>query len=330
MSRTRTRRSLTVGALCALAVSGVLSPAQAAEKPRYAPEHDDFLSAFAATLFPLSGKADASPPGANTDPAKPCLPGADPTRHPRPVVLIHGTWENAYDNWNAMAPALANEGYCVYAINFGATGSPFNTFGFKATGRIEDSARELAVFVDRVLRTTGAAKVDLVGHSQGAGSMPIRYLKSHNGGTKVNRLVGINPATHGTTLNGLDKLAKVFSGAPAATLLGPVLAQQLTGSDFLAELNSTPDTTPGVRYTVLATQYDQVVTPYTSGYLTAPADDPKAVDNVLIQKVCPTDKSSHTDSSYSPNVINMTLDALDPAHRGSWQCRAVTPLVPLP
>src|SRR5438093_649104 len=30
-----------------------------------------------------------------------------PTReHPRPVVLLHGTWANAYANWSVLAPWL--------------------------------------------------------------------------------------------------------------------------------------------------------------------------------------------------------------------------------
>lgn len=82
----------------------------------------------------------------------------------------------------------------MYALDYGANGSPLNALGAKGTGRIEDSAKELARYVDRVLRTTGAHKVDLVGHSQG-GLMPRQYLKFEGGAEKVHRLVGLARAT---------------------------------------------------------------------------------------------------------------------------------------
>lgn len=55
-------------------------------------------------------------------------------------------------------------GYCVFALIYGNRG----------LGRIGESARELDVFVDKVLAYTNAEKAQLVGHSQG-GMMP-RYL----------------------------------------------------------------------------------------------------------------------------------------------------------
>jgi triacylglycerol esterase/lipase EstA (alpha/beta hydrolase family) len=53
--------------------------------------------------------------------------------------------------------ALKAKGYCVFALDYGERG----------TGPIEDSAAALRDFVGRVLAATGAAKVSLVGHSQG-------------------------------------------------------------------------------------------------------------------------------------------------------------------
>src|SRR4051794_21956223 len=83
-----------------------------------------------------------SPPGAND---WSCAPTA---AHPEPVVLVHGTFADMTESWNLVSPALKNDGYCVFALDYGN----------RATARVEDSAQELAAFVDRVLASTGAAK----------------------------------------------------------------------------------------------------------------------------------------------------------------------------
>jgi triacylglycerol esterase/lipase EstA (alpha/beta hydrolase family) len=61
--------------------------------------------------------------------------------------------------------ALARErGVCVHTFNY--VGKTPND-RIQAIGPVENSARTLAAFVGQVKAVTGAAKVDLVGHSQG-------------------------------------------------------------------------------------------------------------------------------------------------------------------
>ncbi|MFI9344259.1 esterase/lipase family protein [Streptomyces sp. NPDC052773] len=241
-----------------------------------------------------------------------CKPSA---AHPRPVVLVHGTFGNSVDNWLGLAPYLVKRGYCVFSLDYGQLpGVPF----FHGLGPIEKSAQQLDAFVDKVLDATGAAEADLVGHSQG-GMMPRYYLKFLGGAAEVNALVGIAPDNHGTTLAGLTKLLPYFPGAEdLLSTATPALADQITGSAFLAKLNEGGDTVPGVRYTVLATKYEQVVTPYRSGFLDGPN-----VRNVLLQDLCPVDFSEHLAIGLFDRIaFHEVAGALDPAHAKPTTCAA--------
>ncbi|GHE01865.1 esterase/lipase family protein [Streptomyces alanosinicus] len=239
-----------------------------------------------------------------------CKPSAD---HPRPVVLVHGTLGNSVDNWLSLAPYLKDRGYCVFSLDYGQlTGVPI----FYGLGPIDKSAGQLSAFVDKVLAATGAAKADLVGHSQG-GMMPRYYLKFLGGAAKVNALVGLAPDNHGATLSGLTDLLPYFPGA--ADLIKattPGLADQMPGSDFLTKLNAGGDTVPGVHYTVISTKYDEVATPWQSQYLSG-----SDVHNVLLQDLCSLDLSEHVAIGLFDRIaFHEVANALDPAHATATTC----------
>ncbi|WP_369270091.1 esterase/lipase family protein [Streptomyces sp. R11] len=242
-----------------------------------------------------------------------CKPSA---AHPRPVVLVHGTFANSVDNWLGLAPYLKNRGYCVFSLDYGQLpGVPF----FHALGPIDKSAEQLSAYVDKVLAATGAAEADLVGHSQG-GMMPRYYVKFLGGAAKVNALVGIAPNNHGTTLGGLANLLPYFPGAEdLLSTATPALAQQMAGSAFMTKLNEGGDTVPGVRYTVIATKYDEVVTPYRTQFLNGPD-----VKNVLIQDRCAVDLSEHALLGLTDRIaFHEVVNALDPARATPTTCASV-------
>jgi triacylglycerol esterase/lipase EstA (alpha/beta hydrolase family) len=227
-----------------------------------------------------------------------CRPSA---AHPFPVVLVPGTFANASE-FSVLSPRLASDGYCVFALNYGcqALGAVVC-----ATGPIEESAGQLAAFVDRVLAATGASRVDLVGHSQG-GMMPRYYLKFLGGTARVHRLIGLAPSNHGTTLNGLQNLAAALAG----TVDCDACLEQFAGSAFLARLNAGGDTLPGVQYTVIESRFDEVVTPFTSAFLSGPP-----VTNILLQDRCAFDATGHVSIVIDPNAIGWVETALDPTVR---------------
>lgn len=266
------------------------------------------LTAAAVMVPTAAASADSAPSSGWNDFS--CHPSA---QHPRPVVLVHGTFANGTDNWLVLAPYLVDRGYCVYSFDYGMLPGE-NLIG--GLGPIADSARQLSAFTDQVLAATHASKADLVGHSQG-GMMPNYYLKFLGGAAKVNSLVALAPDNHGTTLDGLTRLLPYFPGA-ADFLQGntPGLYDQVAGSPFIRTLNAGGDTVPGVHYTVISTIYDEVVTPYTTQALSGPD-----VRNVLLQDLCAVDVSEHVAIGLTDRIaFHEVANALDPAHATRTNC----------
>ena len=256
---------------------------------------------------------DSPPPGAND---WSCQPSSS---HPDPVVLVPGTFADMADNFNSISPLLYDYGYCVFALNYG--GSPGRPI--QSIGEISASAAQLAAFVSRVLAATGAARVDLVGHSQG-GMMPQYYLKFLGGAAKVSRFVALAPSSHGTSLDGLVTLAGDF-GLLGLTnrLVSPACeacVEQEAGSAFLTHLNAGGDTAPGVTYTVIETRYDQVVTPYTAAFLAG-----RNVSDLTVQQQCTLDLTDHIGIAFDPVALTDMLNALDPSRHLQVPCLLVPP-----
>ncbi|RJQ83235.1 esterase/lipase family protein [Amycolatopsis panacis] len=267
---------------------------------------------IAAAIYSVA-QPTLAPPGAND---WNCMPSA---AHPNPVLLSNGTTANAYENWAGLSRRLADEGYCVFAGNFGGSPGAF----LQTVGPIAGTAGQMASFGDKVLKATGAAKLDVVGHSQG-GMNPRYWIKNLGGADKIGKLIGLSPSNYGTSLFGL--LSAIQAIPPARDLVGaacPACNEQSTGSAFLTDLNAGGDTVPGVDYTVIQTRYDEVVTPYTNAYL-KPAPN---VRNVLLQNVCALDFTDHLGIPYDPIAQREVLNALDPQHAAAPKCVFVPPVI---
>ncbi|MGY2063521.1 esterase/lipase family protein, partial [Nocardia gipuzkoensis] len=166
-----TRRGYVAVAAAALVSLGSASGTAAAEPgPEMASHAADTVGygpilgngpAAWVTYGMLTG-TDLAPQGSND---WSCRPTA---AHPRPIVLLHGSWNSSMGSFSRLSPQLAQAGYCVFALNYGrpdVAGAGLVQPWIGAVGPIDQSARQLADFVERVRGATGAEQVDMIGHS---------------------------------------------------------------------------------------------------------------------------------------------------------------------
>jgi triacylglycerol lipase len=310
---TRATRRASFGVCLVLAMALAAAPTAASARQQYPVPYTFTANVVAGALEP-----GTAPPGSNDWSCRPSR------AHPLPVVLVHGLFANMTDNWQTMSPLLANNGYCVFAFTYGVTpgaSSPFDQIG--GLEPMEHSAGELSAFVNRVLNATGAPKVDIVGHSEGA-TMPDYYIEYLGGAAKVARYVGVSGVKHGTTLHGLNTFVAAFDtlfpGAPDPTAASCGSCQQfLVGSEYIDKIEARAPAR-GVIYTNIATRYDELVSPYTSAFLAGPN-----VTNITLQDHCALDFSDHLSIISSPITGRYILNALDPAHAQPPGCVLVPP-----
>ncbi|MEV4540942.1 lipase family alpha/beta hydrolase [Micromonospora echinaurantiaca] len=214
--------------------------------------------ATAATLLVPAAAAVAAPDRAAAAPA------ATSTAAATPVIVVGGLSGVAIA-YEPLAARLRADGYRVFIYQLPGLG----------LGDIPASARAFAGYVDQVRAATGAARVDLVGHSEG-GLVSRYYLKRLGGTGVVGRYVSLGSPQYGTYVANILKFLGLGSCA------GVVACQQMSiGSAFLADLNAGDDTPGAVRYTTVRTIQDELVRPVDNALLH------DGSTNVLIQSHCP-------------------------------------------
>jgi hypothetical protein len=140
------------------------------------------------------------------------LPGAS-NKGPRPIILLHGYAMNRA-NFVPLAYRLAR-----------AELGPIFGFEYWTLGRVAAGARQLGWFIDEVREATGAAEVDIVGHSMG-GVVGRYYVSLAGGDAYVRNLITIGSPHAGTSVSRLGV------GHPAKELV--------LGSQLVARLSSAP------------------------------------------------------------------------------------------
>lgn len=248
------------------------------------------------------GQPGATLPGANDWTCRPSL------AKPRPVVLVHGTSGGGVSNWATYGPLLHNEGFCVFTLTYGAL--PGTPWPISELGGLSDitavSVPQVGEFVDRVLAATGAEQVDLVGHSQGTLVSGLVAKVGRPG--RVHTVASIAPLWEGSG-GGLRTPAALGQMAPGSAV------QELlwTGGSPYA---------PGVKYLNVATRYDQLITPYSSGLVPGPQ-----TTNVVVQDGCEQNRSEHLAIASDPRTAEFVLTALDPATPRTPRCESITPIL---
>lgn len=148
------------------------------------------------------------------------LPGAR-TRGPRPIIVLHGYAMNRANFW-PLARRLRAAGL-----------GPIYGFEYWTLGRTAAAARQLRWFVDEVRAKTGAAEVDVIGHSMGG--VVARYYAALAGGDgAVRNLITIGSPHSGT------EISKIGIGHPTRELvLGSALLTRIAAAPPLAHTRLT-------------------------------------------------------------------------------------------
>ncbi|AVM02247.1 lipase [Gordonia iterans] len=253
--RTRIARRLTVLAVAALAGGTLFGGGTAHAEP-----YPVITDAGVASVIGDTKPADMSPPGANVRGCRSDRP---------PVVLLHGTAQNQMSAWQYLAPTLANRGFCVHSLTYGQTSWSGQIGGL---GTRERSARQVAAFVDDVLRRSGAARVDLIGFSQGSAIAQL-FTQLPGRAGQVRHLIGLGPSNRGTS-----RIGSITDRLPAR---GP-------GENDWGPLH------PNIQYLMVMTRHDMIAAPYTNGFLPRAAN----VRNVVVQDECPGDRVGHVGLPY--------------------------------
>jgi triacylglycerol lipase len=197
----------------------------------------------------------------------------------RPLLLVGGTFGPA----NYMDDALSYlraQGFTAYSMPL--SGRP------PGSADIKISARAVCDRIDEIRRETGAAKVDVVGHSQGA--LAVRHCVKFDGGlATVGTMISLGGVNYGT--------ARANICASAACV------QMRPGSAFLDELNGGDDTPGSVDYAHLYS--------YESNGGINGEDIPLAdgATNVAAQDLCPGQEIDHRYEYDSVVMRDLIVDA---------------------
>jgi pimeloyl-ACP methyl ester carboxylesterase len=311
-----------------------------------------FLLAFISLFFYLrcTNAAPASPSPIHYPIAQNDF-SCNSTTHPNPVILLHGLAATCYEDLNFLQAYLVSLNYCAFSLTYGSYPSFAYVGGLQS---IASSSTQIAAFIKTVAKKTGAKKVDLVGHSEGA-FMTLYVPKFESGiAALVDHIVAIAPPTRGTPFADLYTIGfiggKLTSGE-VTMILSTIVRLLLPGFPGIyvfraARLHTDSEQQGcnacndlgtegaavtklndgkaiiqrGNKATIIISDYDEFVTPPQSAQV-----NETGVRNLSIQTACPNDPVGHIGEAYDTNTWNMVTNALDNTPGKSFVCSVGSP-----
>jgi triacylglycerol lipase len=194
-----------------------------------------------------------------------------PTPTHNPILFVHG-WNASSSTWTTMVSRFRNDGWTdAQLVNW--------SYDFHQSNAT--TAALIQQKVDSMLLATGATKVDIVTHSMGTLSARY-YVRNLGGDGKVDALVSLGGANHGTTTASLCADVSCVEMRPSST--------------FLTNLNSVDETWGTPRYAVWWTPCDEVINPHSSPLLNGATNT---------QTVCMSHSQLHEDLGVYRQVRDM-------------------------
>ncbi len=276
------------------------------------------IGAVVSTAATVLAVVSASPASASAPSSGFNVAGCRPSAaHPNPVVLLHGLGSSGTQTFSLIGPYLAGAGYCAFSVDYGANNA-FSPNGFEP---IAESAAQIAAFVEQVRANTGAAKVDLVGHSEGA-FQSLYVPKFEGDAASIGKVVALAPPTHGTTVAGIVTLGQLL-GFGTNTVVNwftdgstcYACTDLVTGGPAVTALDSGPIAQPGIAYTIIASRFDEVVTPPSTAFV-----NEAGVHNAYVQDTCPFDPVGHVGIAVDTTIEQLITNALSPATARRVSC----------
>lgn len=185
-----------------------------------------------------------------------------PTVTHNPILFVHG-WNASSSTWTTMVGRFKNDGWTdAQIVNW--------SYDFHQSNAT--TAALIQQKVDSMLLATGATQVDIITHSMGTLSARY-YVKNLTGNGKVDALVSLGGANHGTTTANFCFDTSCFEMRPNST--------------FLNALNADDETPGSPRYATWWSDCDEVINPHSSVLLAGATNT---------QTACMTHSQLHEDA----------------------------------
>jgi triacylglycerol lipase len=185
-----------------------------------------------------------------------------------PILFVHG-WNASSSTWSTMVSRFKADGWTsAELVNW--------SYNFRQSNAT--TASQIGQKVDSMLRVTGATKVDIVTHSMGALSARY-YVRNLSGDGKVDALVTLGGANHGTATANFCFDTSCFEMRPNST--------------FINNLNADDETWGTPRYATWWSDCDEVISPHSSALLAGATNT---------QTACITHSQLHEDAGVYQQV----------------------------